>query len=85
MTHTPLAYGKLGNDADQWGIYELDSSRTVGLSYHGEEYARIFAAAPELLEALSWCAACLENPGPHMDSQAAAEKAREAIRKATEG
>ena len=53
MTHTPLAYGKLGNDADQWGIYELDSGRTVGLSYHGEEYARIFAAAPELLEALS--------------------------------
>lgn len=55
MTYTPgeWSYSKLGNDADQWGIYD-ESGKTLGLSYHGEDNARLIAAAPDLLEALEW-------------------------------
>lgn len=52
-THTPppWGYSKLGNDADQWAMYD-ESGRTIGLSYHGEPNAQLMAAAPEMLEAL---------------------------------
>jgi hypothetical protein len=47
--------------------------------------ARLIAAAPELLGALKWLAACVKTPGPHMDAFAALEKAQAAIAKATGG
>jgi hypothetical protein len=47
--------------------------------------ARLIAAAPELLGALKWLAACVKTPGPHMDAFAALEKAHAAIAKATGG
>lgn len=53
MTHTPEQWnhGKLGNNADQWDIYD-EAGRTIGLSYHGEDTAKLFASAPDLLAAL---------------------------------
>ena len=50
-TPGPLGYQKLGNDADQCAIYD-ESGRTIGLSYHGEANAALFAASSEMREAL---------------------------------
>ena len=49
----------------------------------GGSNARLIAAAPDLLGALKWLAACVKTPGPHMDVHAALEKAQAAIDKAT--
>lgn len=46
---------------------------------------RLIAAAPDLLEALKWITACVKRPGPHMDLNAALEKADAAIAKAIGG
>ena len=60
-TPGPWCHGKLGNDADQWAIYD-ESGRTIGLSYHGEANARLMAAAPELLEALGIMERAFSDP-----------------------
>lgn len=50
-TPGPWDFGKLGNDADQWSVFD-EAGRDIGLSYHGEANAQLIAAAPEMLAAL---------------------------------
>jgi len=73
MTHTPgpWNYDKAGNDADQWLIYDAND-RTIGLSYHGEDNARLFSTAPDLVAALEAIEA-LTPGGPHVSAKAAFE------------
>ena len=68
--HTPgsWGYGKLGNNADQWGVYDK-SGRTISLSYHGEANARLIAASPELLEALENITKVAENMRDIMEAE----------------
>lgn len=76
-TPGPWAHGKLGNNADQWAVYD-ESGRTIGLSYHGEANARLIAAAPQLLEALWLAIRVIEKGGlvgPENDVYDAAIKA----------
>ena len=63
MTHSPgpLYHCKCGNDADQWLVIEEKTGRTIGLSYHGEANARLFAASPDLLIALKEIKRCDDN------------------------
>lgn len=90
-TPGPWDYGKLGNDADQWAVYD-PNGRTIGLSYHGEANARLIAVAPELLEALEELADAADEVGVnHFDTdtmdpyvqamQAATQAARSIIAK----
>ena len=65
MTHTPWNHDKAGNDADQWLIYDANG-RTIGLSYHGEDNARLFAAAPDLLTALEKAANDLDTTADYV-------------------
>jgi len=90
MTHTPgpWTHTKLGNNADQWGVYQ-DADKTGGyvvLAAQGEANARLIAAAPELLRALEEAAVYLEACAEEQrydagadDAGALAEQARAAI------
>lgn len=77
MTHTPgeWNYSKCGNDADQWAVYD-ESGRTIGLSYHGEDNARLFSAASDLLLQLKLLVRWAEDQGEKCSyARAAIEKA----------
>ncbi len=50
-TPGPWFFGKLGNNADQWSVFD-NTGRDIGISYHGEDNAALMAAAPDMLAAL---------------------------------
>lgn len=54
--HTPgqLTFGKLGNNADQWAVYEEATGRTFAVTYNdvGGQNARLISASPDLLAAM---------------------------------
>lgn len=57
IKHTPgpCYHSKVGNAADQWMIVD-NTGRTIGLSYHGEANARLWAASDEMLATLKFYA-----------------------------
>lgn len=78
-----LAYAKLGNNADQYEVYEEASGRTVAVTHDdkGGRNAARFAAAPELLAALIRLLACpaLGLDDLEQEDYAATEQARQAV------
>ena len=54
-TPGPCYHSKAGNNADQWMIID-NTGRTIGLSYHGEGNAQLWAASNEMLETLRFYA-----------------------------
>lgn len=87
--HTPCPWHhcKVGNNGDQWMIID-DTGRTIGLSYHGEANARLWAASDEMLAALEHAAdhllSLINNPGSSgPDTKGALRKVYAAISNAT--
>ena len=84
------------DDDENYAVVEVDGKPSFGRMYvcngiaqgpdDGHSDARLIAAAPELLEALKFCAKVLENQGLYdVSEQLAFDQAQSAISKAEGG
>jgi len=84
--HTPGPWieSKIGNHYEEYLIYSEETGKNVAINVDGLANARLIAAAPDMLEALKEFLADQETMNEPYRNEAICERARAAIKKATE-
>ena len=80
-TELPWGFGKVGNNYDQWMVYD-NSGKTIAIILDGKPKAALFAAAPELMESLEETLKCLESWMEIADDDDRRDYDYEAVKKA---